>query len=243
MCLNCVWLCSPGADLAKTQTVCTRDPDLIRTLQFDNEVRGIAVASRGVFVVCRGSRMVQVFDAQTFEPETPFFIEGLKNPWSIAATDDTVFVFGLDSKQIHRVDLPDKILRVSWSVDGVYDELCITKQGNLLVTCVLPFFANKREKICEYTPDGELLKEILMAPEIKGMLHAVQLDPGRFLLIHKDAGSLCLWSIDVRGNAIQRYDEASEVGYGLPEDPRYMAVDQHGCVLVACSEGLRQGRV
>jgi len=102
----------------------------------------------------------------------------------------------------------------------------LTSTGNVLVTL------RDTIQIKEYTPNGRLIRAISLDSSIESRYHSFQLSSDRFVVSH--AGSLhrvCI--VDTIGRIIQCYGGASGSGVGQLNQPRDIAVERYGNVLVA----------
>jgi len=112
--------------------------------------------------------------------------------------------------------------------------LSLTSTGNVLVT---PLFT---KQIQEYTPDGRLIRKIRLDSSIEYPMHSVQLSSDRFVVSQFGPSLHRVCLVDTSGRIIQCYGGALGSGVGQLWQPRQLAVDGLGNVLVA-DEG--SGRV
>ena len=158
--------------------------------------------------------MVRVFDANTWTLESMFPVEGLCDPWSIAATNDALFISGTDEGVIYQVNLSDKsnIIVSNYKINGLFGRLAITKRGNVLVSCESETVKGLY-KICEYTFDGgKCLRRKIILPSRMGHLEcAIQIEDDRILLAHANPQTHRVCLVNNSGSLIGCYGGAPGV--------------------------------
>ena len=144
-----------------------------------------AVTSLGddVFVVCDGSRQVEVYDAWTFTLQRYIMVPefGIKcgRFWGLSACAHHQCLYVSDdvNDNIHRAELSGSKAVKQWSVAGGPAGLSVNKAHNVVVAC------SGENKIQEYTTHGALVREISLEPTVVTRpWHAVQLSTGDYVV-------------------------------------------------------------
>ena len=132
---------------------------------------------------------------------------------------------------IHRLDLQGSATQ--WPVSDEPFTLSVNAAHNVLVTC--PFV---RSLIKEFSPRGDLLRDVTLPDDIIHLAHAIQLTSGQFIVCH---GS------NLRGDRVHRVCRVSADGReivnshggqpgsdtGQYKGPTHLAVDNNEFVFVA----------
>jgi len=104
-----------------------------------------------------------------------------------------------------------------------------TDTHSVLVTC------DAVRKIKEFTADGKLLRQILLADDFVSPLHTIQLSSGEFIVSHGDRNDplhrVCLIGSD--GRVVKSYGGPKGSGTQQMNVPAHLAVDRNGFVFVA----------
>ena len=137
---------------------------------------------------------------------------------------------------IHRIDLKSSKPMNNWHVVTCQSTLSTLKSGNLLVTCPT------KHKLIEFTPTGQLVREIFLRPGITYPTHAIPMDNDRFLVCHfsfnNNLHRVCL--IDNKGQLIKSYGGAQGSGPGQLYNPCHLVYDANGFCLVVESGGAKR---
>ena len=199
---------------------------MITSIQFQREVRGVAVVGKELFVAVGGSSEIKVHNTDTYSPQTSIKVPGLSLPWDMVADDTYLFVSEVFQNNIHRIKLPGKRPISGWEAAGNRNGLSITKQGSVLVTC------HSLNKLLEYSTDGIMRREIVLQSDIGNPYRVIQLDNDQFLIDHHGSmHRVCL--IDNRGQLIKSFGETTGTKGGTLSSPRQLVVDRYGFILVA----------
>jgi len=121
----------------------------------------------------------------------------------------------------------------SWSVGGVCCGLSITKSYNLLVT------VHNSNIIQEFTPNGQLVREIVLDSSIDHPQHCVQLARDRYVVSHEgdELHRVCI--VDMNGCIVKSYGDYPGSEVGQLNGPRQITLDERGCILVTDSHNNR----
>ena len=191
-------------------------------------VQGITSSNDELYVVTSESPDIDVYDIDTFAHRRKIRVKGLVCGWDIVAHANVLYVGEWNAKLIHRIQLSDETSS-HWSVNGEYLRMSINKKGNIVVSCY------DINKIVEYTPTGSCVREIQVDAidgTINGLLHAIQLDDGRFVICHASTHHrVCI--IDSNGTMMNSYGGRPGSGIGQMNSPCYLAIDRNGFILVA----------
>src|SRR6218665_1834584 len=107
----------------------------------------------------------------------------------------------------------------------------VTFESNVLLTVY-----NDR-KLIEYSPEGQLIREINLAPVagIYDPFHAIKLTNGHYVVSHGDTSNglhrVCI--VDADGKLKKSFGGNCGSTVGQMNRPFYLAVDEHGSVMVA----------
>ena len=196
-----------------------------------SKVAGVTIFENEVFVICRSSSEIKVFDCESLASLRNISIPSLKDPWDITFSENILFVGERTVKLIHRIPLNSQPMS-SWSVNSLRLSLSTTKSNNILVTC------GSKSKLVEYTTLGIIVRTILLPQSMTKPYHAIQVDNDRFLighirLSHCTTGSLhrvCL--IDNKGLLINSYGGSKGLGTVELINPYHLAADANGFCLI-----------
>ena len=192
-----------------------------------------------VFVLCRGSEHVGVYDRSTFRRRSRLRVPTLGPcSYGIAAcgTSRCLYVSDWCNDVVHRVNLygDGAAVPAKWSTGKQPKALSVNGAGNVFVVC-----RSGPDTLNEYSPVGSLVRTIQL--ETVHTHHAIQIDGDRFLCSHGlDDGELhrvCV--VDANGRVVAAYgDRASSSTLPLSY-PCHVAVDGSGFVYVVDSGNRR----
>jgi len=130
-------------------------------------------------------------------------------------------------KCIHRLDLHGNAEQ--WPVSDRPEGLSVNANHNLIVTC------DEVRKIKEFSPRGELLRDVILPDDVTHPLHAIQLTSGQFIVCHGwvDDGvhRVCKISSDGR-HVVQSHGGHRGSDTRQYELPLHLAVDDNEFVFV-----------
>ena len=206
-----------------------RTPSMITSIQFQGQVRGVAVVGKELYVAVFGSSKIKikVHNTDTYSLQTSIEVPELSCPWDMVVDDTSLFVSGDNNNNIHRIKLPEKKTITSWNAAGRRNGLSITKQESVLVTCYW------LDKLFEYSTDGIKIREIVLQSDIGRQHRAIQLNNDQFLISHKSMHLVCM--IDNKGKLIKSFGGTTGTKGGPLNCPYRLVVDQDGFILVADS--------
>ena len=197
-----------------------------------------AVTSLGddVFVVRWRSfdEEVEVYDAGTFTLQRRFQVPGLGRSHGLAACDRNkcLYASDYDNDLIHRVDLSGSNAVARWSVGRRPVGVTVNSDKNVLVVIL-----NER-KLQQFTTHGTQLPTIQLQPDIESPRQAIQLSSGQFVISHAGPEHrVCL--VDDKGAVVRSYGGACGSDLTKMNEPKGLAVDELGNILVADSNNRR----
>src|SRR6218665_1330628 len=225
------------------------DPTLIKTIIPESaehgkkQIRGLTILNGRLFAVRKWSPDVEVYDSITFCFSQRWNLKEIFRPQDIVSCNrnQCLYINGYIDK-----DLPSEILKIDplgkllkkWSTGDEYGwSLSVTGESNI----VLP--VNMKNKLKEYSPDGQLVREIDLSPEadIRSLGHAVKLPNDHFLVSHSDTrdGLYRVCIVNAHGNLVKSFDGKRESTIGKMNNPSHLAVDGDGFVMVADTDNGR----
>ena len=144
---------------------------------------GFTILDKRLFVASAESSKVEVYDLMNFTFIRRWKLKDLIDPVDIVSCDRNKCLYiydnkGVDqSKEILRVDPNGKLMN-KWSTkDDEGARLSVTKESNVI------FAVNNKNKLNEYSPDGELIREINLSDAgISTPWHAIKLGNDLFMV-------------------------------------------------------------
>jgi len=139
-------------------------------------------------------------------------------------------------KCIHRLDLHGNAEQ--WPVSDPPDGLSVNANHNLIVTCC------EVGKIKEFSPRGELLRDVILPDDVTTPQHAIQLTSGQFIVCHGSVvrndrvHRVCKISSDGR-HVVQSHGGHRGSDTGQYNVPFHLAVDDNEFVFVLDSDNRR----
>jgi len=205
-------------------------PTVTHVIPKGNAVVGVTSLGDDVFVVrYKSEQKIEVYNANTFTLRRHITVPGLGDPsYGLAACphNNCLYASNNPKHSVHRVDLSGSNKVMKWSVAARPAGLSVNNEHNLLVV------SYGERKLQIFTTRGKLLQSIQLQADIEDLHHAVQLSTGQFLVSH--VGSLhrvCLVGVD--GAVIRSYGGQKGSQLTLMKEPRRLAVDREGRILVA----------
>lgn len=187
-----------------------------------------------LFATRDNTKQIEVYDTSTLKlqrkislPDAGDWLFGL----AACSTNNVIYVSDYQDDKVYKVNLTASDTTSKWSVDiGGPVALSVNKSCNLLLSCW------DGKKVREYTPSGSLVREIL---DSNFLYHAIELGDGTTVV--SQAGpvhGVCVKSSD--GRVLRSYGSKKfGSGPGQMDEPRSLAVDSEGFVLVADKDNHR----
>lgn len=214
-------------------------------------VTGLTIVDDTLYVTTEKSQLIETYqfhDAETlptFSSKKKFTVTDLSDPRDIKGTKrDCMYVFdqkcqGQDN-EILKLDLNLKLIQKRWSVGDDNGLLSITDEANVILTI------QDKNKLKEYTSDGNVIRVIALSAGLSGPLHSLKLPSGHFLVSFsqgsgKDmsaengvvcpSGGICI--VDENGDVLKSFAEVDKPWFAELQRPVCLAIDNSGCILVA----------
>ena len=168
---------------------------------------GMTILCSKLYVVTQKSSEIEVYDSVTCNSEPTWQIDEMANPLDIAActTNNCLYIYdGKDESEILRVDSSKTYLK-KWFIKKDGGHLSVTREGNVVVSL---FHGNK---ITEYSPDGQLVREIRLSPidNVSQPWHGIKTTSMHFIFSHGMSNGLqhrvCVVNAD--GKIIKSFGE------------------------------------
>ena len=205
-------------------------PTVTHVITGGNPVTGVTSLGNDVFVVRHPSEeKIEVYDTKTFTLQRHITVPELDyNSYGLAACPHNNCLYASDfgGGCVHRVELSGSNAVMKWSVESGPAGLSVNSEHNLLVA------SHYERKLQIFTTHGTLLQNIQLQADIVRPRHAVQLPTGQFLVSHWGSlNRVCLVGVD--GAVVRSYGGQPGSQLTQMDDPRRLAVDREGRVLVA----------
>jgi len=214
--------------------VCVVAP-LVHTMSEGELVWGVTSLGEEIYLLrSKAVDQVEVYDVISYR-----LLRCLTVPNSCGVSDMTsckhllcLYISDPFAECIHRLDLHGNAEK--WPVWPVSDKplgLSVNVNHNLIVTCP------KVRKIKEFSPRGELLRDVILPDDVTSPRHAIQLTSGQFIVCHGGTFSddpvhrVCKISSDGR-HVVQSHGGQPGSDTGQYNVPTHLAVDGNEFVFV-----------
>ena len=207
---------------------------MLHTLPDGERVWGVTSLDDLLYVLRGGksSEQIEVYDKDSYKLQrcitVPELIAG--NHMIACAHNRCAYICDVadTNKCIHRGGLPQGVDVTNWPVNDIPTRLSVTDTHSVLVTC------DAVRKIKEFTTDGKLLRQILLAEDVVSPRHTIQLSSGEFIVSHGDRNDpihrVCLIGSD--GRVVKSYGRPKGSGTQQMYVPAHFAVDRNEFVFV-----------
>jgi len=191
------------------------------------EVWGVTQLHDIVYIVCFGSSTIIRFDAVTRQRLTDINVEGLSDPWHIAACEHTSSVYVSD-KCVWRVssDGEDVGRWLQWSPSDTFTPgaLSVTS-SRLLVTSLYT------HQLRQFDAVGDELRRVDL-PYNMDPHHAVESATGTFIVNHKNIQlkQMRVSEVNTGGQVLRQFSGSRLMPLGYTQ---HIAVDSRGNIFVA----------
>jgi len=210
--------------------LCT-EGHVVHTLPEGRPVFGVTTLGDEIYLLRRKENdLVEVYDVITYH-----LLRCLTAPPNIRSINDMtsckhflcLYISDPRSNCVHRLDLQGSANK--WPVYDEPDSLSVNASHSLIVTC------RKVRKIKEFSPRGDLLRDVILPADIVNPWHAIQLTNGQFIVCHgkrdDSVHRVCRVSEDGRHFQSQGGQPGSSTGqYNVPV---HLAVDSNELVFVS----------
>ena len=223
-------------------------PDLQLIKRFkvakESSVGGVTWLENKIYVVCRKSNKVHVFqDQEPFDEveEERIQIEGMADPWDISASQvsRTIFISDNDNRCLWKVHVPDGTLS-RWEMDGRPETLSITPSDELLVVVDRE---DHHDLIIFGCLDVNRSESIQLPSDVKKIAHAVQSTNGNILMSYSTEDSPDVFLISELSSNGRNFIRTYDHRFGIWKrnwQPGHLSLNVDGNVFVA---DLRQKRI
>jgi len=218
--------------------VCVVAP-LVHTMSEGKPVMGVTSLGEEIYLLrLQGVDAVEVYDVISYR-----LLRCLTVPNAGAFSDMTscanllcLYIGDPFVKCIHRLDLHGNAER--WPLSDRPEGLSVNANRNLIVTC------REVGKIKEFSPRGELLRDVILPDDVTTPFHAIQLTSGQFIVCHGSTlrndrvHRVCKISSDGR-HVVQSHGGQPGSDTGQYDGPVHLAVDDNEFVFVVDSDNRR----
>ena len=212
-----------------TYCMCT-EGQVVHTLPEGPPVLGVTTLGEQVYVLRDKERdQVEVYDVITYHMQRYQTVSNARGFADMTSCEHflRLYISDPNAECIHSLGLQGSATQ--WPVSDKPCRLSVNASHNVLVTC------DKVRKIKEFSPRGDLLREVTLPDGIVHPWHAIQLTSGQFIVCHgrlKDpVHRVCTVSADdheiVRSHGGQRGSDT-----GQYDVPCHLAVDNNEFVFV-----------
>jgi len=218
--------------------LCT-EGQVVHTLPEGPTVFGVTTLGEQVYVLRWKERdQVEVYDVNTYRLQRCLTVPNLRGIIDMTSCEHFLCLYISDrgAECVHSVGLPGNATQ--WPVSDEPWGLSVNAAHNVLVTCRLV------RKIKEFSPRGELLRDVTLRDDVTNPSLAIQLTSGQFIVCHGNV---------FRGDPVHRVCTVSADGHeivrshggqpgsdtGQYNDPTHLAVDNNEFAFVADGENRR----
>jgi len=199
----------------------------VHTQTGKEKVAAIALQNDQLFVTREGVAQVSIYNSTSFKLQIQLSSPELGNNLrGLAACDVNKYLYISDDSNtcVHRFrfTIGDANNMMHWKVGSSPYGLSVNSARNVLVTCA-------SNKVKEYTPSGSLVREI---SDNNSLWHAVELSSG-MLAVSRWGPIHGIGTVSMDGHVIHSYGNNSGSVVGQMNEPRGLAIDKHGYILVA----------
>ena len=179
------------------------------------------LAFKDQLYVGRSGGHIEIYSIPTLSFQRSLTIPGLGciDDMTSCPGCDVLFISDHCNNLTHVID--GRGLAVSWKVDDTPSGLSVNSHLNVLIT-----FTGVR-KLREFTPSGQLVREISLQSDMTYPKHAIQLDNQRYAVVHGKTNSTGLHRVCIVnsiGTIIQSYGGNKGSGLGQLHSPLRLAV-------------------
>jgi len=206
---------------------------VVHTLPEGPAVWGVTTLGEQVYVLREKERdQVEVYDVITYSLLRCLTVTNAGVFSDITSCEHSLCLYISDpgDECIHSVGLQGNATK--WPVSDKPHELSVNAAHNVLVTCHLV------RKIKEFSPRGDLLRDVTLPDDVINPFHAIQLTSGQFIVCHGSnlrgdpVHRVCTVSADGR-EIVRSHGGQPGSDTGHCNGPTYLAVDNNEFVFVA----------
>ena len=181
-----------------------------------------------VYVICFGSSPIVRFKATTDQRLTDINVKGLRDPWDIAACEQTSQLYLADGECIWRVSADGVNMERWWPTFSFFtfkpERLSVTST-RLLVT------SYGTNQLMQLNADGKELRR-LQLPDYIQANHAVETPTGTFIVSHKHTqlDQYKISEVNTEGEVLQQFSGSRLLSLG---EASHVVVDSRANIFVA----------
>jgi len=203
---------------------------LVHTMSDGEPVRGVTSLGEEIYMLRQKYRdAVEVYDVISYRLLRCLTVPNARGFDDMTSCANLLCLYISDPsvKCIHRLDLHGNAEQ--WPVSDEPAGLSVNANHNLIVTC------GEVGKIKEFSPRGELLRDVILPDDVTNPFHAIQLTSGQFIVCHGDSDDrvnrVCKISSDGR-HVVQSHGGQPGSDTGQYDGPLHLAVDDNEFVFV-----------
>ena len=205
---------------------------IVYTLPAGRPICGVTTLREQIYLLRpKGGRdQVEMYDAITYSLLSCLTVPNAKGFTDMTSCEHflCLYISDPDSECVHRLDLQRNARK--WPVSDRPCGLSVNAEHNLIVTC------RKVRKIKEFSPRGDLLRDVTLPDDVINPWHTVQLTSGQFIVCHGNTDDqvhrVCMVSTDGH-RIVHSYGGQRGSDTGQYNRPAHLAVDDNEFVFVA----------
>jgi len=217
--------------MCSTCFLCTAG-QLVHTLPEGPPVAGVTTLAEHIYVLRPkdGRDQIEEYDASSYRLQRCLTVPDIRGITDMTSCKHFLCLYISDPNVecIHRLNLKGNATK--WPVSDKPYSLSVNARHNLVVTC------NKVCKVKEFSPRGELVRDVTLPGDVVNPSHTIQLTNGQFVVCHgrhADAvHRVCVVSAD-GGQSVCTHGGQRGSDTGQYDVPAHMAVDDNDFVFVA----------
>ena len=203
---------------------------VVHTVSEGKPVWGVTSLGEEIYLLREGVRdQVEVYDVISYRLQRRLSVPNARSFIDMTSCEHVVCLYISDGvvSCIHRLDVQGNAQQ--WPLNDKPLGLSVNVDHNLIVTCV------EVRKIKEFSPRGELLRDVILPDDVIKPLHAIQLTSGQFIVCHGGRGDpvhrVCKISADGR-HIVHSHGGQPGSDTGQYNVPCHLAVDDNEFVFV-----------
>jgi DNA-binding beta-propeller fold protein YncE len=221
-----------------------------------NGVRGIATTNNDRLLVAYNDRLIQQYDIETYNKvsgDHAVINTSLRINYMVMRTrvdNNLLYVAGRDNIRVF--DLSTDQQTDQWTVGCEPRGMSVNEDNNLIITCAGENDGD--DKVLEYDGDGQLVRVIILPPDMKQPRKTIQLTDNQFVVSHGQhlftLNRVCLVECSnsqTIQDSVQQYEAVITTCYGNESgerpgqlsEPYDMVVDRNGSIIVTDSGNSR----
>jgi len=213
-----------------TRCLCT-EGQLVHTLPEGLPVGGVTSLGEEIYLLRpkEGVDQVEVYDVISYHLLRCLSVPNARGFTDMTSCEHFLCLYIADhiAECIHRLDLQGKA--TMWQVNGVPAGLSVNADHSLIVAC------RRVRKIKEFSPRGDLLRDVTLPDDVINPWHAIQLTNGQFIVCHgvRDDPIHRVCKISSDGcNIVQSHGGQRGSNFAQYNVPSHLAVDDNEFVFV-----------